>query len=90
MENIHENQVGEVLSYQYEQGCPNQVVLGNPTFQDLSMGKTLAAAGHMPRQKFSTQGGVEMRYILQIIIFKILANGSFQKTSIGIPPPQRK
>ncbi len=58
MENIHEKQVGEVLSYQ---GSPNQVVLGNPTFQDLSMGKTLAAAGHMPRQKFSTQGGVEMR-----------------------------
>jgi hypothetical protein len=57
MENIHENQVGEVLSYQYEQGSPYQAVT-QPRSQDLSMGKTLAAAGHMPRQKFSTQGGV--------------------------------
>jgi hypothetical protein len=28
-----------------------------PCTQDLSLGKTLAAAGHMPRQKFSARGG---------------------------------
>jgi hypothetical protein len=47
MENIHENKVGEVLSY--EQCSPYQSVT-QPRSQDLSMEKTLAAAGHMPRR----------------------------------------
>jgi hypothetical protein len=29
-----------------------------PRTQDLSLGKTLAAAGHVPRPKFSARGGV--------------------------------
>jgi hypothetical protein len=29
-----------------------------PRTQDLSLGKTLAAAGHVPHQKFSARGGV--------------------------------
>jgi hypothetical protein len=29
-----------------------------PRTQDLSLGKTLAAAGHVPHQKFNAQGGV--------------------------------
>jgi hypothetical protein len=29
-----------------------------PRTQDLSLGKTLAAAGHVPHQKFSAGGGV--------------------------------
>ena len=29
-----------------------------PRTHDLSLGKTLAAAGHVPRQKFSARGGV--------------------------------
>jgi hypothetical protein len=32
--------------------------LGQPRTQDLSLGKTLAAAGHVPHQKFSARGGV--------------------------------
>jgi hypothetical protein len=33
-------------------------VLDQPRTQDLSLGKTLAAAGHVPRQKFSARGCV--------------------------------
>ena len=29
-----------------------------PRTQDLSLGKTMAAAGHVPRPKFSARGGV--------------------------------
>jgi hypothetical protein len=29
-----------------------------PRTQDISLGKTLAAAGHVPHQKFSARGGV--------------------------------
>jgi hypothetical protein len=29
-----------------------------PRTQDLSLGKTLAATGHVPRPKFSARGGV--------------------------------
>ena len=29
-----------------------------PRTQDLSLGKTLAAAGHVPHQKFRARGGV--------------------------------
>jgi hypothetical protein len=53
-----------------------------PRTQDLSLGKTLAAAGHVPHQKFNARGGVGKvsNYInmlpvgLRIITFKILAN----------------
>jgi hypothetical protein len=60
-----------------------------PRTQDLSLGKTLAAAGHVLRQKFCARGGVGKvsnyinmlpaeyslkKYILRIIKFKILAN----------------
>ena len=39
---------------------PNTPSLYNcqPRTQDLSLGKTLAAAGHVPHQKFSARGGV--------------------------------
>ena len=33
-------------------------VITQPRTQDLSLGKTLAAAGHVPHQKFSARGGV--------------------------------
>jgi hypothetical protein len=63
--------------------------INQPRTQDLSLGKTLAAAGHVPHQKFSARGGVgkvsnyinmlPVGYslkteILRIITFKILAN----------------
>jgi hypothetical protein len=57
--------------------------------QDLSLGKTLAGAGHVPHQQFSSRGGVRKvsnyinmlpvgyslkTLIFRIIKFKILAN----------------
>ena len=33
-------------------------IVDQPRSQDLSLGKTLAAAGHVPHQKFSARGGV--------------------------------
>jgi hypothetical protein len=53
-----------------------------PRTQDLSLGKTLAAAGHVPRPIFSARGGVGKvsnykqlkTEILRIIKFKMLAN----------------
>ena len=36
----------------------NALTRNQPRTQDLSLGKTLAAAGHVPHQKFSARGGV--------------------------------
>ena len=68
---------------------PNLIPFHNLVPQDLSLGKTLTAAGHVPRLKFSARRGVGKvsnyinmlpveyslkTYILRIIKFKILAN----------------